>query len=184
MLTRDEVVSCAMRVAEGDGLSAVSLRRLGTELGVTAPAIYRHVCDKDDLLDAMAEAVGASIEIPEGVAALEPTATLLLLSLEVRDVVVNSPVAGDLLLRHSGGLGLASDVSRTGRSALERAGLSESEVDRAMRIWMSFLAGALVSAVGGYAGAAHRPRTSSRDDFAGDVAMVVQGLINQSTVEA
>src|SRR5690606_29339456 len=41
-------------IADG-GLEALSLRRLASRLGVTAPALYAHVADKRDLLAAIAE---------------------------------------------------------------------------------------------------------------------------------
>ncbi|WP_051864868.1 TetR/AcrR family transcriptional regulator C-terminal domain-containing protein [Streptosporangium roseum] len=39
------------------GLDGLSLRRLARELGVQAPALYRHFAGKDDLLHAMADAM-------------------------------------------------------------------------------------------------------------------------------
>jgi TetR/AcrR family tetracycline transcriptional repressor len=43
-----------LHIADADGLEAVSLRRLASILGVTPMALYRHVRDKDHLLDLMA----------------------------------------------------------------------------------------------------------------------------------
>jgi TetR/AcrR family transcriptional regulator, tetracycline repressor protein len=56
-LTRDAVVARALEIGTAEGLEAVSLRRLAQELGVTPMALYRHVRDKQDLLNAMTEAV-------------------------------------------------------------------------------------------------------------------------------
>ena len=56
-LTRESVVARAIEVGTAEGLDAVSLRRLAQELGVTPMALYRHVRDKQDLLNAMTEAV-------------------------------------------------------------------------------------------------------------------------------
>jgi AcrR family transcriptional regulator len=49
-LTRATVVSAARALIEDEGLGAVSFRRLAQRLGVTAPALYAYVSDKDDLL--------------------------------------------------------------------------------------------------------------------------------------
>jgi AcrR family transcriptional regulator len=49
-LTRATVVSAARELIEDEGLEAVSFRRLAQRLGVTAPALYAYVSDKDDLL--------------------------------------------------------------------------------------------------------------------------------------
>lgn len=53
-LSTDAVVDAALRLADAEGLEAVSLRRLASELRATPMALYRHVRDKDDLLDLMA----------------------------------------------------------------------------------------------------------------------------------
>jgi len=54
-LTRDAVVAVTRALIVDEGLDAVSLRRIGGALGVTAPALYAHVVDKRDLLRAVAE---------------------------------------------------------------------------------------------------------------------------------
>jgi AcrR family transcriptional regulator len=56
-LTREAVVARAIEIGTAEGLDAVSLRRLAQQLGVTPMALYRHVRDKQDLLNAMTEAV-------------------------------------------------------------------------------------------------------------------------------
>ena len=54
-LQRDAIVAAARSLITTDGLEALSLRKLAAELGVTAPALYAHVRDKQDLLRALAE---------------------------------------------------------------------------------------------------------------------------------
>jgi TetR/AcrR family tetracycline transcriptional repressor len=56
-LRREAVVARALEIGTAEGLEAVSLRRLAQELGVTPMALYRHVRDKQDLINAMTEAV-------------------------------------------------------------------------------------------------------------------------------
>jgi AcrR family transcriptional regulator len=60
-LTRESVVEAAIGVADREGLDAVSMRRVATELGVDPMSLYRHVGAKDGLLDAMTDAVVARI---------------------------------------------------------------------------------------------------------------------------
>ena len=54
-LSRDGILVAYIRLADREGPDAVSLRRLGTELGVDATAVYRHFRDKDALLEAVAD---------------------------------------------------------------------------------------------------------------------------------
>ncbi len=59
-LTRTAVVDTALRLLDDVGLDGLSLRRLAGELGVRAPALYRHFAGKEDLLRAMADAMFAA----------------------------------------------------------------------------------------------------------------------------
>jgi AcrR family transcriptional regulator len=65
-LTREVVVARALEIGTAEGLEAVSLRRLAQELGVTPMALYRHVRDKQDLINAMTEAVLEGIDATVG----------------------------------------------------------------------------------------------------------------------
>ena len=56
-LSHDRVVEAALRIMDTEGLDAVTMRRVGRELGVEAMSLYNHVRDKDDLLDGIREHV-------------------------------------------------------------------------------------------------------------------------------
>jgi AcrR family transcriptional regulator len=66
-LTREAIVARALEIGTADGLEAVSLRRVAQDLGVTPMALYRYVRDKQDLINAMTEAVLEDIETTVGV---------------------------------------------------------------------------------------------------------------------
>jgi len=63
-LSREVLIAAALEIADREGLEALSMRRLGKELGVDATAAYRHLPDKKALLVGVVEAVlsGADIE--------------------------------------------------------------------------------------------------------------------------
>jgi AcrR family transcriptional regulator len=63
-LTRDRVLQGAVDLADRGGNEALSMRKLGQELGVDAMALYRHVRGKDDLLDGLVEVIVGQIERP------------------------------------------------------------------------------------------------------------------------
>lgn len=65
-LTRDRVLRAAIAHADAHGLEALSMRTLAELLDVAPMALYRHVADKDDLIDAMVDAVFAEIGVPAG----------------------------------------------------------------------------------------------------------------------
>ena len=49
---------------DDEGLEAVTMRRIGRELGVEAMSLYNHVEDKDDILDGVTERVMNEFEFP------------------------------------------------------------------------------------------------------------------------
>jgi AcrR family transcriptional regulator len=64
-LTRERIVDAALRIMDAEGLEAVTMRRIGRELGVEAMSLYNHVKDKEDVLDGVCECVMADFEFPE-----------------------------------------------------------------------------------------------------------------------
>jgi len=67
-LSADAIVDAAVRVADAEGLEAVSMARVASELGFTTMSLYRHVASKDELLQLMwnASALGAEQLVLEG----------------------------------------------------------------------------------------------------------------------
>ena len=61
-VSRERVLRTAVDLADEGGIDAVSMRKLGQRLGVEAMALYRHVRDKDDLLDGLADIVLREID--------------------------------------------------------------------------------------------------------------------------
>lgn len=62
-LTLETIVDRALALADAEGLPAVTVRRLAQLLGVTPMALYWHVANKDELLDAMGDRIFADIEL-------------------------------------------------------------------------------------------------------------------------
>jgi AcrR family transcriptional regulator len=62
---RQEIVDAAVRLADAEGLEAVSMRRLAEELGVGTMTPYSYVADKDELLDLMLDEVSREMLVPE-----------------------------------------------------------------------------------------------------------------------
>ena len=66
-LNRERVLQAAVELADRDGLEALSMRRLGAELGVEAMSLYNHVANKDDLLDGIVDMVTTEFEDPRAI---------------------------------------------------------------------------------------------------------------------
>ena len=65
-LNRERILRAAMTQADTGGLDALTMRKLADELGAAPMALYRHVADKDDLVDGLVDVVFAEIDLPPG----------------------------------------------------------------------------------------------------------------------
>ncbi|QDY11082.1 TetR family transcriptional regulator [Micromonospora sp. HM134] len=61
-LNRDRILRAAVTLADGAGIESLSMRNLAQELGVVPMALYKHVANKDELLDGMIDVVVGEIE--------------------------------------------------------------------------------------------------------------------------
>ena len=63
-LNRERVLAAAVELADREGVEGLSMRRLAAELGVVPMALYKHVANKDELLDGMIDVVVTEIDPP------------------------------------------------------------------------------------------------------------------------
>jgi AcrR family transcriptional regulator len=63
-LNRERVLRAAVALADREGVEAISMRRLSSELGVVPMALYKHVANKDELLDGMLDVVVEEFDPP------------------------------------------------------------------------------------------------------------------------
>lgn len=63
-LTRERVLRAAIDLSDRAGVPALTMRRLGAELGVEAMSLYKHIANKADVLDGMVELILGEIDIP------------------------------------------------------------------------------------------------------------------------
>src|SRR5438094_7026697 len=63
-LSRERIAAAAVALIDGEGLDALSMRRLGAELGVEAMSLYRHFPSKAALLEAVVARLLAELPVP------------------------------------------------------------------------------------------------------------------------
>jgi AcrR family transcriptional regulator len=85
----------ALTLADEGGLDSLSMRRLGTALGVEAMSLYNHVANKDEVLDGIVDLVVSEIEVaPAGT----PWRTAMRArAIRAHEVLLEHPWAGTLL---------------------------------------------------------------------------------------
>lgn len=94
-LGRDQVLREAVRLADAEGLDALTMRRLGRQLGAGTMSLYHYVANKDDLLDGMVDIVFAEIEAPTGDS--DWRAAMWRRSLSAREVLLSHAWAVNLI---------------------------------------------------------------------------------------
>lgn len=105
-LSKERVLQAAVDLADREGLGALTMRRLGAELGFEAMSLYKHVANKDAILDGMVEQVVGEIEIPAEGAEWKEAMRLRALS------------ARKVLSRHSWAIGLMEAGASPGPTTL------------------------------------------------------------------
>ncbi len=63
-LSRERILRAAVALADECGVESLSMRRIAQELGVVPMALYKHVANKDELLDAIVDVVVGEIDPP------------------------------------------------------------------------------------------------------------------------
>ena len=95
-LTREKVLKAALEFVDANGLAALSMHKLGAELGVQGMSLYTHVASKDALLDGIVEAMTWEAEMPA--AGMDWRDALRHLAREIRGVILRHPAAAPLLV--------------------------------------------------------------------------------------
>jgi AcrR family transcriptional regulator len=64
-LSRDAIVDAALAILDADGVDALTIRRLGQELGTGAASLYWHLAGKDELCELVYDRIMGEIELPD-----------------------------------------------------------------------------------------------------------------------
>jgi AcrR family transcriptional regulator len=156
-LERERIVAAALKIVDRYGLKALSMRRLGAELGVDPMAVYYHLPNKQALLDAIVEAVMSAIDLSVDNPADPPEERILAAAHSYRDVLLAHANALPILLAHGPVTPGAMRPVELLISILRDAGLPPAEALMGMNV----IAASVRGAVG--MGPSHEP---SEEEFA------------------
>ena len=124
-ISRGEIVRLALGIVEAGGYEDMSIRNLAAELGVSPMSLYRHIRDKDDLLDEVADILLAEVWQP---AAHEDDwqAWIIEAAARLRQFLVTQPAGLHVYLRHPVVSPAAVERMDAMMAVLRRAGLDEA----------------------------------------------------------
>jgi TetR/AcrR family transcriptional regulator, tetracycline repressor protein len=98
-LSKSAVTERALKLADADGLDALTIRKLAQDLGVTPMALYWHFRSKEDLLEGVAGRLWGEIDVRTNPSAPWPAQLRGLMESLVK-VLRAHPAAPQLLLAH------------------------------------------------------------------------------------
>ncbi len=134
-----DVVDAALVVAARDGLANLSMRAVATQVGVTVMALYRHLPNKEGLLDAMVGRMLSEVELPA--AELEWTEQLRWIARQMLALAERYPTVVPLLLTRTYNAPEAIRLVEVQYEILDRAGVPRRQVYRLERMFSTQLLG-------------------------------------------
>ena len=146
-LSRMLVLDATLALASERGLASVTMRAVAGQLGVTPMALYRHVGDKQGLLDALVERLLLEIPLPDpGLAWPEQ---LHGLTQSLRAAARRHPDLFVLLFQRPATAGAALGPRNAIYRTLRQAGVPEDRLRQAERLLSTFMLGFAASEAGG-----------------------------------
>ena len=145
-IDRDTVFDAAVRLLDAEGVDALTMRRLASELGVSAMALYRHVASKDELLMVLVDRIAARLVYPRR--PTDPKGAILVLWSTIYDSLAEHRWIPEVLARRRmmapSVLGAIEEI----HAALRNADLSIEDAVRAYRLMWNFTLGSLLVRAG------------------------------------
>jgi AcrR family transcriptional regulator len=129
-LSRERIVQAARAILDRDGYERITIRGIAAELGVAPMSLYRHVRDKDDLLDEIVDRMFADQWRPRSTRVNWRT-WLVEVSERFREFLVTQPAALHVYLQHPVVSPTALDRMAEILDVLQDAGADAREADRA-----------------------------------------------------
>src|SRR3954471_23388864 len=155
-LDREAVLETAIRLLDAEGVQALTMRRLASELGVSAMAPYRHFGSKDELLIVLVDRLAARLVYPPR--PRDPKGAMLVLWSTIHDSLGEHSWVPEVLARRRmmapSVLGAIEEI----HAALRAAGLSLEAAVRAYRLMWNFTLGSLLVRAGASAEGPRRQR--------------------------
>lgn len=95
-LDRELLAETALKLIDRDGLAALSMRKLGAELGVEAMSLYHYVKNKDDLLDSVLDRLYTEVDVLPKDSGIEWEAAIRHGLRSLHDVLIRHPASVEL----------------------------------------------------------------------------------------
>ena len=176
-LSRERILTAAVDFVDRNGLDELSMRKLGSDLGVEAMSLYRYFPSKSELLDAMTGQLVGQLRLPA--VDTDWRAALTDFALSYRDVARAHPRLFPLLAGAFPGGPSIQAANEAIDEVLRSAGFGQQAVGRAQCAIIGYMTGSVLWLLGGspFSGAARTDEPQTRgDEFEFGIDAVLTGL--------
>ncbi|MFJ6568406.1 TetR/AcrR family transcriptional regulator [Streptomyces sp. NPDC091292] len=167
-LTREQIVAAAIELLDAEGVEALSMRKLGTHLDAAATSLYRHVANKDELIELVVDDVYGELDLPVVTGRTEWRAAVTRTATELRAMALRhpwiAPQLGQVGLVHIGPNALRMSLGLLAQ--FEEAGFPAGERDQAVGTLTAYVIG-IATAEAAYLSLIARSGRTEREWVAG-----------------
>ncbi|EME96433.1 TetR/AcrR family transcriptional regulator [Streptomyces mobaraensis NBRC 13819 = DSM 40847] len=175
-LSRALIVAAARRIADEDGLGALTVRQVAQRLGTGQASLYRHITDRGQLLSLLAEDV--AVRLPRRTDTGDLHERLREHWLAAHDHLARHPWAARIIADGEHTVDAAAPFADGALTALAEAGLPPDEAARAYRVLWNLLLGHLLNShPTGHTSTAHPQGDDPRADFAWALSRLLDGVL-------
>ena len=142
--SKEEFVDAAIRIVDSEGLEALTLRRLGAEVGVSFTALYTYFETREDLITALVDRIAD--EVISGIVPRSASVRdqLTAIGLAARTALGRHPQLAGVFATSTKEAQQGNDATLVVVGLMESAGLTGRDLVTAYRIFESYVFGSTV----------------------------------------
>ncbi|WP_367043263.1 TetR/AcrR family transcriptional regulator [Streptomyces sp. Je 1-332] len=146
-LSREQIVAAAIELLDAEGIEALTMRKLGTRLDTAATSLYRHVANKDELIELVVDHVYGELQMPAAADRPQWRAAVTRIATDLRAMALRhpwiAPELGQVGLVHIGPNAMRMAAGLLAQ--FESAGFPSDEKDRAVGTLTAYVVGIATS---------------------------------------
>jgi TetR/AcrR family tetracycline transcriptional repressor len=181
LISRRKALEAALQIIDGEGLKALSIRRLGEVMNVNGASLYHHFKDKDDILVGVAQLALADVTAPRSDSD-NWRVWLPLNAYRTRQALIAHPELIPLMLRRIP-LGIGSQEVEASVARLRAEGVEMSVIAPLMESFELLAISSALQAVGGVGSAEEREQAEGAEGSLYEQAQKERGLSHDEQFE-
>lgn len=146
-LTREQIVSEAVRLLDSEGIDALSMRKLAARLEAGATSIYWHVANRDELIELIIDEVYGELEVPDPDDTADWRPTVRRIAHDMRSGILRHPWMVSVL-DHLAAVHMGPNATRLSERLIglfQNAGFELREAERALNTVSAYVIGSAMA---------------------------------------